>query len=122
MKPVYANLRGRGFLSASFIDDCYLREQSYEECIGNINATIHLFQSLGFVVHEEKSVLTPCHRIKYLGFWLNSENMTVTLPDEKMTHIENACKTLLLKSRMTIRELAQVIGTHVAAFPAVWKE
>jgi hypothetical protein len=58
------------------------------------------------LVVNEKPVLTPCHRIKYQNFWLNSENMTVTLSDVKVTHIENACKVLLLKSRMTIRCIA----------------
>ena len=58
-------------------------------------------------------------KIKFLGFILNSENMRVTLPEDRVDKIMTACKELKRKIRFTIRELAQVIGQLVAAFPAV---
>ena len=79
LKPVYTCLRAQGFLSASFIDDCYLQGQTISKCQENINATVKLFQSLGFTIRDDKSVLEPTKRLKYLGFILNSEQMTVTL-------------------------------------------
>jgi hypothetical protein len=119
MKPVYATLRAQGFLSASFIDDCYLQGDTYDDCLRNVNETVNLFESLGFTVHKKKSVLTPCRRVKYLGFWLDSENMTVSLPEEKADHIMRVCTALIRKRRMTVRELAQVIGLLVSSFPGV---
>lgn len=119
MKPAYAYLRSQGFLSTYFIDDCYLQGQSYQHCLQNVQETVKLFKSLGFVVHQEKSVLTPCKKIKYLGFWLDSDNMIISLTEDKKVSIVNACSELLSKSSMTIRELAKVIGMLVAAFPAV---
>ena len=44
--------------------------------------------------------------------------MTVTLPDVRADTIFRACVGLKSKSIFTIRELAQVIGQLVAAFPA----
>ena len=119
LKPVYAHLRSKGYLSTAFIDDCYLQGQTYEECAKNVQETVKLFQSLGFVIHSEKSVLSPCKKLKYLGFWLNSDSMTVTLPDDKKEKIKNVCLDLKKKKNVPIRQLAQAIGQLVAAFPAV---
>ena len=90
-KPVYTCLRAQRFTSASFIDDCYLQGQTISECQENINDTVNLFQSLGFTIHDEKSVLEPKKTLKYLGFILNSEQMTVTLSPEKPAEIQMAC-------------------------------
>ena len=54
-----------------------------------------------------------------MGFILNSEDTTVTLSEGKQTKIKTACFSLKRKKSCTIRELAQVIGTLVAAFPAL---
>lgn len=119
MKPVYATLRSQGYLSTSFIDDSYLQGNSFEECAENVSKTVKLLDSLGFIIHTEKSVLKPCKKLRYLGFLLNSEDMTVTLPLERKQKVVLACSELKRKKRVTIRELAQVIGQLVATFPAV---
>lgn len=118
LKPVYAKLRAQGFLSTSYIDDCYLQADTVEECEVNVSETVKLFESLGFTIHDDKSVLNPSKRLKYLGFWLNSEDMTVSLPEQKRQNIKAACYRLKGKKRIRIRELAQVIGMLVATFPA----
>ena len=73
MKPVYATLRSQGYLSTSFIDDSYLHGNTLEECTENVAKTVELLDSLGFILHKEKSVLKPCKELKYFGFVLNSE-------------------------------------------------
>ena len=73
MKPVYATLRSQGYLSTSFIDDSYLQGNTLEECTENVAKTVELLDSLGFIIHKEKSVLKPCKELIYLGFVLNSE-------------------------------------------------
>ena len=45
--------------------------------------------------------------------------MLVTLPQEKVDYIALIAKSLLLKTHDTIRNVAKVIGTIVASFPAV---
>ena len=68
LKPVYAHLRAQGFLSAAFIDDCYLQDQTYEECKQIVEATVQIFQRLGFVIHRDKSVSESTRKITLLGF------------------------------------------------------
>ena len=57
--------------------------------------------------------------MRYLGFVLNSEDMTVALPEERKRKVMLACLGLKRKQKITIRELAQVIGQLVATFPVV---
>ena len=76
---------------------------------------MQLLESLGFTINIKKSVLTPRKEIKFLGFLLNSEKMTLT--HERAEKMLMACKGLKNERRFTIRELAQVIGQLVAAFP-----
>ena len=80
MKPVYATLRSQGYLSTSFIDDeGNLHGNTLEECTENVAKTVESLDSLGFILHKEKSVLKPCKELRYFGFVLNSEDMTITL-------------------------------------------
>ena len=70
------------------------------------------------MVHPEKSVLIPTQEMEFLGFLLNSINMTIQLRPIKAERVWLACQSLLDKSQMTIREVAQVIGLMVSSFPA----
>ena len=81
-----------------------------KKCRANVEATVNICQRLGFTVNNEIFVLTSTKELKYLGFLLNSETMTVTLYKEKMTKA---------KGSFYIIELTQVIGQLVAAFLAV---
>ena len=119
LKPVYAQLRNKGFLSTAFIDDSYLQGRDKVQCQRNIDATVKLLQSLGFILHDKKSVVKPTQKLKYLGFVLDSRELTVRVPEERADKIRKPCEGLVSKAKCTIRELAQVIGQLVAAFPAV---
>ena len=92
LKPVMAQLHRWGFISTIFIDDTLLMGDSELECVQNVKASLCLFEKLGFVIHPEKSVLAPTHVITYLGFEINSVDMTVTLMREKKEkHLQHSC-------------------------------
>ena len=82
LDPVMAHLHKLGFMSTIFIDDIPFIASSELGCIRNVKASLQLFERLGFAVHHVKSVLTPFHSITYIGFILNSVDMTITLTDE----------------------------------------
>jgi len=87
LKPIYAFLRNRMFESAVYVDDNLLFGGSMAECDNNIWATTNLLRNLGFTIHAEKSILLPTQKIIFLGFILNSLNMTITLTDTKKEKI-----------------------------------
>ena len=119
LKPVMAYLHQKGFISTIFIDDTLLMGDSEFECIRNVQASLDIFQKLGFVIHPTKSILTPVRQITYLGFVINSEDMTVTPTDEKKNKIKELAIKLLDQGSSSIRILAKFIGMVVASFPGV---
>ena len=76
-----------------------------------------LFDDLGFTINREKSSLIPKQQITYLGFVLNSETMTITPNDSKIEKVKILCDRYIGKEYFTIRALAMIIGTLVAASP-----
>ena len=81
--------------------------------------TIEILKSLGFTIHPEKSKFIPTQCIIYLGFILNSVQMTITLTLKKKEIILNLCQEILRENVVAIRFLSKLIGTLVATFAAV---
>ena len=90
-----------------------------EDCFFNVLNTIEILRSLGFTIHPDKSKFIPTQCITFLGFILNSVQMTITLTLEKKEKILNLCHDILKEDVVTIRFLSKLIGNLVAAFPAV---
>ena len=83
MKPVFSDLRQQGHISSPYIDDSILLGDSYNECASNVIDTVTLLDTLGCVPHPNKSVFIPTQILVFLGFWLNSIDMTVSPTPEK---------------------------------------
>jgi hypothetical protein len=54
-----------------------------------------IFDSLGLTIHLDKSIIIPTQEIQYLGFILNSREMTVQLTREKALKIKELCQNIL---------------------------
>ena len=119
LKPVFSALHKQGHQILGYLDDSFLMGDTFEECKKSVIATVKLFTKLGFQVHPDKSNLFPSQEIHFLGFILNSQNMTVTLTDEKRTQIIECIKVLENKKDLKTRDLAKFLGMCEAALPAV---
>ena len=84
----FGYLRSQGHLSVVYMDDSYLQGDSISSCQSNIANTVSLLQALGFNINREKSVLTPTQSLEFLGFILNSVNMTITLTTRRKSNID----------------------------------
>ena len=110
LKPVAAHLRGKGIRCVFYLDDILIMGKSSKDCMDNIQYTIRLLQGLGFIINWGKSQLHPSQCITYLGFCINSQTMSLSLPAEKVTHIVSHCQEVLQAQTLTVRDLAQLIG------------
>ena len=61
----------------------FLQGDPSESCLKNVNYVILMLRSLGVTIHPEKSVLKPTQNLIYLGFFINSKDMTLKLTEEK---------------------------------------
>ena len=120
IKPVIAILRSKGYLLVIYIDDILLLAATPLELSQAINDTISLLRSLGFTIHDTKSVTTPTQLVNFLGFVLNSQNMTISMVPGKADMIKSKCHTLVhMQGPVQIREVASVVGLMVSAFSSV---
>lgn len=104
-----------GLPSVVFLDDSILQGDTDEECSANVSETVTFFQSLGFSIHLEKSVLTPTREIEFLGYVIN----TVCLSARKVTTIHEQSLRILTGGKHTIREIPSLLGRYVATAETV---
>ena len=118
LKPLLQHIREKGVISSIYIDDLYIQGKDIHECKQNVMYTTHKLKELGFMI-SDKSVFTPTQTLCHLGFILNSITMTVKLSDKKREKVINMCLETLKLTVLSIRKMAQIIGTLVACFPAI---
>ena len=119
LKVPFAVLRSQGHESSAYLDDSALFGCSEDKCLENVQDSMSLLDSLGFTVHPEKSMLVPQHILIYLGFILNSLEMTVSPTPEKIQKVIHMCEQLLNKRKVKILELAEMVGTLIALEPGM---
>lgn len=118
LKPVLAYLRGQGLLSSVYTDDFFLVGLNSEECDNNVSISRTVLRKCGFEF-SDKSVFIPTQTLLHLGFILDSTSMTVSLGRDKQDNILNLANIVLAAETLTIRMLAKLIGTFIAALPGV---
>lgn len=90
---------------------------TYKETHHLSTSSASLFKRLGFYLHPNKSVVIPTQHLIFLGFVLNSVNITVTPSAGKIQKLVTVCQSLLNNCNPTIEEVYQVIGLVVLNFP-----
>lgn len=119
LKPIAKLLRSLGYLSTFYLDDLFLVGQSYTDCLQNVNDTIQLLKSLGFIINTEKSSVVPNNCCKFLGNIIDSKRFEVRLPDDKRKKIETELLRIRKLKRFKIRDFARFIGLLTSACQAV---
>ena len=85
LKPPLASMRLQNCLVSGYIDDLITIHRTLHGCFQNIKLCITLLDSLGFVIHPDKSEFYPSQIIEYLGFVIDSTKMIVSLTDREKT-------------------------------------
>lgn len=118
MLPVVRKLRDEGIWLVIYLDDILILAESQETALRHRDRTLQLLQELGWLVNWEKSVLQPARLLTYLGVQIDSENMTFSLPTEKLTKLSKAVAEMLdahRARRLSLRQAAKVLGSMTAA-------
>lgn len=120
-KPVMSALRSRGHRGIIYIDDSLWMAKTAQAVKETGSTVVNIFQQAGFQINEKKSSLQPTQLITFLGYVIDTVQMTVSLPREKVQQILKEIQNLLLQIQPKIRSVAHVIGLLVSAFPAVYQ-
>ena len=120
LKPVVALLRRLGLRMIIYLDDIIIFNQTLEGILRDRDSTLWLLQNLGFIINWKKSVLHPAQCMEYLGFLINSLEMKLYLPQEKMTQLIQICRDLIQEKKASVRTLSQIIGKLNSSIQAVF--
>lgn len=90
-----------------------------EECQKNVNASLYLLLSLGFLVNYGKSQLKLSCECKYLGFIFNSIRQLIAIPPGKRNRLLVLARNISQKLQCFIREFASMIESLISVCPAV---
>ena len=120
MKPVVSLLRRTGIRLIIYLDDILLMNASETGLQQDMHTAQYLLENLGFVINLEKSCFQPTQQLEFLGFLVNTRNMTLLLPDCKVSSIKTLCSTLLSQRDVSVRELSRLIGKLTASIQAVF--
>ena len=74
-------------------------------------------QSLGFIIHLEKSVIIPEQTIICLEFVISSTNMTLSLTGKKKTKIKNCSKDIFFCKIETIELTGNLVVSLLNKLP-----
>ena len=120
MKVAHSHLREKfGMTISGYLDDNILvNYDSLQEARREGEIAAQLLQKLGFTINKQKSAVWPAKKIAHLGFIINSEDMTVTMTEEKTGKIKSLVEQTLNEETHTIRHVARVIGKVSATRPA----
>ena len=119
MKPVVALLRRLGIRIILYLDDMLLMAEAESKVKGDFNTAVFLLTSLGFIVNMEKSIGSPSQQIEFLGFKVDSRKMTIALPTQKLVSLRCQARHMRAARQTTVREISQMLGSMVAAHPAI---
>ena len=120
MKAPLSTLHSSGHLISGYIHDFFLINETYQGCIDTVNASVNLFDNLGFMIHPAKSVFVPTQQLIFLGFLIDSVQMRVYLTNEKIAKIKAHIQIALNNDpHVTIESVARILGLFVSSFPAV---
>jgi hypothetical protein len=121
MKPVVAALRQRGIRLVIYLDDILIMAESQALALHHAASTLNLLEGLGFIVNYKKSQLVPCQKIDFLGFLIDSTNLTLQLPGEKLRKIRKKCQNLLDRTEISVRELSKFLGLLTSSIQAIFQ-
>ena len=102
-----------------YLDDMLLMCQSVEKMLLARDTLLFLLQHLGFVINQTKSQLTPVQKIEFLGMEINSLDMTLNLPQQKVNSLIKQCQVVKENPRITVWRLSSLIGTLSSTAQAV---
>ena len=79
-----AFLRLEGIIKSIYMDDLIIIGEICEGCLtGSIKAR-KMFLQLGFLIHPDKSIVSPSQEITYLGFIFDSTNICLHVTDDNV--------------------------------------
>ena len=101
----------------NYLDDFLVAEATEPECAFSQNILLSVLRSMGFAISWKK-VSTPATKTVFLGICVDSESMTLSLPEDKIVKLVDLLDDLLAADRVSKKQLER-LGGLLAHFSSV---
>ena len=104
-----------GFSVLAYVDDFCGVEDTYEKALAGFEMFQSICEYLGLALAEDKSA-APNHTMEWLGFKVDSTQLLLSVPEEKLSLILSDGIEWLSKKKATRPELQSIIGrlSHIS--------
>lgn len=108
-------LNERGVFARVYLDDIITLSQDKDSAMKHHDQVIQVLSSLGLPIAHEKTQ-PPARTVQWLGICINTEDMTISIPHDKVQDTLTIVKKFHKRRSMTKRDLQSVLGRliHVA--------
>lgn len=119
LKPVLKWARRKGIRISAYLDDLIIVAANKELSRLHTSMILKRLETLGFLVKKSKSQLEPTQSLQHLGFTIDTRQMTLSVPKDKVRDVRREAQRILNRGNLTVRCLASFIGKTLAMTAAV---
>jgi hypothetical protein len=87
LKRIVGFLRKQGLRLVVYLDDILIIGHSEESTREAVKLVVNFFESLGFVIQGEKSILEPSQVLEYIGLVIDTNSMSFCLLQKKKVNV-----------------------------------
>lgn len=123
LAPAILACRKRGIKIFVYVDDILIVSTSQRACKEETSFLRSLLDRLGWVVRLDKSTETPSSKVVFLGFMIDSQTMTLTLPPRKAHNLTHELRRFCLKAasrkfpRRVVARICGLVNSVAQALP-----
>ncbi|KAI9565167.1 hypothetical protein GHT06_008943 [Daphnia sinensis] len=81
--------------------------------------TVDLLEKCGFLVNKEKSLGAATQLREFLGLFVDSVSLSLSLLPRKVQHIEKICREAGVATSISLRDIAKILGNLAWAIQAI---
>ena len=93
-----------------YTNDILILAESEHKAQEHAEALVYLLRSLGFIINTKRSILTPSQTMEFLGVAVDTNQMMLRLPGEKMKKIRAEARKMHTQNKVSARTLSRLIG------------
>lgn len=108
-QAVVVMMKNKGYDVVAFLDDFLLICETQTECLAAMQTLLKLLRELGFAINYSKLV-TPTQRLTFLGVELDTVQMNLKLPKDKLHDLRESLLNMYGKPKTTRRDLQRLAG------------
>lgn len=97
-------------LVISYLDDFLIISDSYNNCKNALQRLLEILRLLGFHINYSK-ISGPAQKLIFLGVLIDTVEMTLSLPNEKLSDFNLLLRSFQTKRRASKRQLESLIGS-----------